>query len=332
MSCLRGKCLVRLAISLALLLLFLACNSSRSTKELTESSARELLGKRLGGDKYMVDVSQLGQLIVRTRVDYSSVGGGAQEQVVAKELLKDGSIIRSTEAVDYPSIAGDFAARIDKSFQPPNQDRWVTRWETKGWTVQNSPNEPMTLSGTVHSLTEEGEGKGPLSVRSSDQGAASGTVTPDGKVELIDTRFGWNVHRGTYSEDGPNAYLDFVGDDTYQKLTGKASGRKFQVLWYTYSFGPAFKSQIVTADNGTFVPGGDFTIGDVRDLRLVTETVAAARFAWEASLNSTGKTFLQNVAPKGTGMVSFAKKPDGGWFVDEIRFEGHSQPHISGRQ
>ena len=64
--------------------------------------------------------------------------------------------------------------------------------------------------------------------------------------------------------------------------------------------------------------GGDVEVGDVSDLRLMTETEAAAKFRWTASLNELGKLFFPNQLPAGMGGVAFGKKPDGTWFVDHF--------------
>jgi hypothetical protein len=98
--------------------------------------------------------------------------------------------------------------------------------------------------------------------------------------------------------------------------------------WYTYSLTPEGYKQIEQTRNSMELRAGKFKIGEVTNLRLVTDTVAVANFAWEASLNDLGKTLFQyaqdelrsrnlptNDVPKGVGEAQFAKKPDGSWII-----------------
>ena len=62
---------------------------------------------------------------------------------------------------------------------------------------------------------------------------------------------------------------------------------------------------------------GKIKIGAVTDLQLVTETDAAAHFAWEGSMNDFGNILTSNKGDEEQAKSSFRKKRDETWFVAE---------------
>ena len=119
-----------------------------------------------------------------------------------------------------------------------------------------------------------------------------------------------------YVEEGSVAVLEFGAG---KRFTGKATGKKVDVIWYGCSWSPDFQKQLTRAGDMTYVIGGDVEVGNVTNLRLVTDTEATAKFSWGTSLNDVGKLFFPNQPPSGESNVASAKKPDGTWFVDHFR-------------
>jgi hypothetical protein len=130
--------------------------------------------------------------------------------------------------------------------------------------------------------------------------------------------------RGTYQEHNGKAeilFSTFGGYPTTAAFEGNPSAQKVEVKWYQYSLSPEISQQIVDADSRPALPGGEIDVGEVSELRLVSETNAQCRFSWEALLNATGTAVLGTGKQNGTGAASFSKKPDGSWVLDEWRLK-----------
>lgn len=136
-----------------------------------------------------------------------------------------------------------------------------------------------------------------------------GTVETDGSVTLMDPL--------VYSEDGASASLRTRNGEKYN---GKATGQKVDVKWYQYSLSPDLQRQANASPRGEYVKGGDFEIGELTNLRLVSPTAARADFAWRVSLNDFGSIMLSKKEAEGNGVVVFDKKPDETWLVAETKF------------
>jgi len=272
-----------------------------SKKELTESSALALLRERTDKRKYMIPLSGLMRLMTRTREDYSS-GNGTADATVLKELLARGLVVQHVDTVSYPKISGRFAG----TFAYGNGEHY-----TEGYDLETGQ-DSNTLSGDQFYI-EPGRG-----INQRDK--IAGTVMPDGGIDLHTTTgdYYWQMKHATYTEEGSLATLKFRGQSA--SLNGKATGQKVAVKWYQYEFSPETMRQIEKTSAGSHLAGGEYEVGEVTDLRLVTETAAVARFSWHVSLNSFGQIISSGKEPSGNGGVSFAKKPDGTWFVDEVDY------------
>ena len=149
-----------------------------------------------------------------------------------------------------------------------------------------------------------------------------GTIAPDGSVVFYHTCFseGGVQDRYQYSESGKSAILQSVTPNAWipWMLAGTASGN-VETKYYEYSFSPDV--QITRSNQGLRVLAGRYEIGEVTNLRLVTETEASANFAWHAQLNQLGGILLEGAGiPTGTGAAEFAKKPDGSWVIVKLSF------------
>jgi hypothetical protein len=147
----------------------------------------------------------------------------------------------------------------------------------------------------------------------------TGTVETDGTVAISDPVVGL---RGTYREQGGKGYLairfPIDPENEPDMFVGPATGRKVDVKWHTYSWSSEMLSQIVSEGNSNYVVAGKIEIGEVSDLRLLTETQASANVTWTGVLNRMGMGLHRGSPPSGRWRVLFGKKPDGTWFVDRL--------------
>lgn len=291
-------------MALLLVLVSVGCGPSaptvKVTKELNESSARELIKDRLSKETYKIPVDNITRLFARTLTDYKTVNAAAGPVADLKRLLDKGLVLQAADSVSYPKISGPFVFR--------GEGDW-----TQGWHLETVPNS--------NSVTGEFFPAGPPALYGSERSGARGTVQPDGKIELHVEAKGltWIC---TYAEKGSDAYLvvqsapadNMVGN----RYKGSATGKRVDVKWYIYSWSPDFQKQFVHTQSGTSVIGGGWEVGEVSGLRLVTDTEATAKFAWKASLNDIGKLFFPSQTPHGEFQPTFGKKPDGTWFVDRL--------------
>ncbi|MGP8248175.1 MAG: hypothetical protein ACLQVN_27150 [Bryobacteraceae bacterium] len=296
--------------------------SCQSRKQLTETSARDLIREYISSQKqsFTVPVGAILPLMSRTKKDYTATASNEVE-VAVKRLIGTKLVMQTPVMIAYPVISGQFSRRytIDNDtarFSLDHKDHWYT--ET--YTVETGPNSNVVTGKREITIDP------PYGSRSNlvQQQSATGAVRPDGSVDLqtasighadyvLDVRF-----RFAYIEDGPTAYLQSPNGT---KLVGKASGRKVELKEYEYSFSPEMQKRVLGQGQQAYVSGGSFEIGEVSGLRLLGETEATAAFAWHAAMNDLGRALLGDEAkPAGTGAATFAKKPDGTWFIDSVRY------------
>jgi hypothetical protein len=278
------------------------------TKELNESTARELIKDRMSKVPYRIPVEDITRLLARTLVDFKTVNLASGPGATLKRLLEKGYVLQTADIVSYPKISGTF---MTDDCQVLVGDRPTPC--RKGWHLEMVPNS-FSVTGEYLFLPPASYPFGSKRI------GARGTVQPDGKVELHVEEGGYGTPSYTYAEEGSAAYLvatppsfETVGT----RYKGSATGKRVDVKWYTYSWSPDFQKQLVGTGDATYVVGGGYEqVGDVSDLRLVTDTQATAKFSFRVSLNDLGKLFIPSQPPNGTVQATFGKKPDGTWFVD----------------
>lgn len=239
----------------------------------------------------LVYLSGLQHSLVRTQTDYSSASTSAGGAEIMKKLLDKGVIVAQVETVTYPKISAHLSKRDScmgggSTTQTMSLDTLPSSNEFSGLIVFTYCN------GTV------------------ERQPFKGTVRPDGSFDFPGRGFeftaGWHGH---YSEsDGSVVVNDYAGS--------APAGQKVEVRWYQYSFAPDVEKRIVQSDSGSAIAGGDISVKELSELRLVAETEATCRFSWFAPLNSTAAAILATDKESGTGSASFSKKPDGSWSVD----------------
>lgn len=283
----------------------LAAAGCSSSKELNERSARSLIKERLSSVHYPIAVSIIAPLMTRLPVSYGTlVEGlktkGVKENVAAyivKRLLDAGLVTERVDTINYPNIHGKF--------------RSEARYELDEYSLSMVPNTNR-LTGFRDQQCQ--------SCANRHESKVNGTVDENGLVTLPNGRF-------RYKEDGGAAYLMDTDRFNITNYKGTVSGSMVGVKWYNYSFSPGLKAQIETTPMPTFgglgttkqetLDGGSYAIGEVSDLRLgLTPTMAAASFAWTVSLNKIGRLFYGADTPKGDGRVTFARKPDETWAIE----------------
>lgn len=284
-----------LAVTLALLS---GCGSSVSShKQLNESSARDLIKDRLKKEPYKIRADNISRLLGRTLKDYKNSNAENDQEATVKRLLDKGFVLQAVETASYPKISGTFTS----------QNNYMGYWTVYDLEVLPNSN---TLTGDSYRILslDTPKGASPWWVK--------GSVEPDGKLKLNTSG---SYEEAAYVEEGSAAYIDFRGGSSYGRYKGSATRKKVDVNWYTYSWSPDLQKRLTRAGDRVYVIGGDFEVGDVTNLRLVTDTEATAKFSWGASLDDVGKLFTPNQPPRGVADVDFGKKPDGTWFVDHLR-------------
>jgi hypothetical protein len=309
--------MVLLAVTLS------GCFSS-TTKKLTESSAQSLLQDSVANKYDLISLSPIVRLFGKSRVDYKSFSGDGPGQVM-RALLDKGLVGQQIETISYPNISGTFSGEMVQQGNMKYDPECVTKLE---YILQMAPDSD-TFSGTRTQRNCNGGSvvpgvntdyhHGTRSLGPPDTQTVNGTVSPDGSIKFISSNS--NTYTpAQYEEQGATATITMPGP-YYQgeqwHLSGKASQQKVELKWYTYSFTPQGQSQIENGPRGIEARAGKIKIGAVTDLQLVTETDAAAHFAWEGSMNDFGNILTSNKGDRGTGEVEFRKKPDETWFVAE---------------
>jgi hypothetical protein len=306
-----------------------ACQSNSSnTKELTESSARPLIQTAVAESNDLIPMNSVVRLFAKTRLDYKSFDGDGPGGILRK-LLDKGLVAQTDETISYPKISGVFSEEIHN----PGQMRYDPECLTKYEYQLEANDKSDSFSGKSITIGCNGSVIVPGANTDYHHGSfapdkpvvqyVNGIISSDGSVVItpIDAR-GNPIGRvlAKYSEDGPAAYLTIPGMGGPHAgqglhLTGKATGQKIDLRWYSYSFTPKGKQQVESGSSGTEAHAGKIKVGVVSDLQLVSDTNAAARFAWTAEMTDLGNLLTGNKGDSGVGAVMFTKKPDGSWFV-----------------
>jgi len=275
-----------------------------SNKELTESSAHDMVADYSANENYNVPIGDLTRYLTKTTDDYSASGQAGLRETVAK-LIEGGFVSETTETLSYPRIEGHFVSPAS-----PNGSHDEYDFEMAPGTND--------LSGS-HLIYQ-----GSFNPRET----ITGQVEPDGSVEFHDTTGDgtWEVEHGAYVEDGDVARINVAMLSSFPHyppfvLTGKASHQKTSVVWHEYHLVPELASKIEGNSAAPYAPGGRIKIGDVSGLHLLNDVEASAQFQWEASLDDFGSIIEGGQTPKGNGEVVFGKKPDGEWVITSITYQ-----------
>jgi hypothetical protein len=280
--------------------LVLSIGCSSSAKKLDEASASALIKERLSKQQFKISAAPVSKYLVRSLSDYKTAKLENDEEAVVKELLNKGFVVQRPETLSYPQVSGRFIS----------EGQWGGVWTV--YDFQMTPNSNLFTGASFRTNSHDNP------VKPEGVWWVQGSIDPTGNMKLNTSGAQEEV---MYVEEGGAAFLDFRGGSSYGRYKGKATGKKVDVTSYVYSWNTDFLKDHSTKDaNGLFLLGGTFEVGDVSGLRLITETVATASFAWKLSPNDVGKSFFTRI-PSGKGEASFGKKPDGTWFVDEIKID-----------
>ena len=292
-----------LYVSLGICLLALSSCHSTATKELNESSARDLIKTAAETRPYVTPSDSVTSLFPKSRTDYKTFSGTGDGTFV-RQLLEHGYVNQQVESISYPKIAGDFVAEEHNPCSGSNNPNGGSTREE--YSIEMDP-DSNSFHGTADYEVCGNDSRDSLK---------EGTVSPDGSMSAFA-----GIYRvsGTYSEQGSTASIDLQKTMWTKNwhMVGEATGQKVQLNWYTYALSPQGDNYFVqSGPDGKGFRAGTINIGEVSNLRLVGDTDAVAKFAWDVSLNDVGK-ILRSTAPKGTGEAEFAKKPDGTWFLTQ---------------
>jgi hypothetical protein len=312
---------MRISVVSGLALVVVLVGSCAATKDLNETSGRAILRERLQKEKYMLPLAGILPLMKQTQKDYTS-GSVTGQEAVLKTLLERKLVVQHSQILAYPKISGLFSERklhTPKVFNPAGRDDFLI----ENYKLEMVPNSNI-VSGEFEVIADP-----PPTNRSSVllHMKVKGTVNIDGSVDMRpeDDPVGWRTGRFMYHEEGNIAYLRH-GRPGNENLVGKATGQKLELKFYEYAFSPEMEKQILRTSQGSYVPVGNFEVGEISGLRLLIETEAAGQFTWRVSLNDIGRVLVGAGQPHGKGEVVFGKKPDGSWFVDRVAFDGYVPP------
>jgi hypothetical protein len=279
---------------LIILTLLVGCSSS---KELTETSGRQLIQEAASKAPYNASLRGLDGISNRTQTDYRlSPGSGNGPDAVAKRMLDKGLMTVSVETLSFPRISGSFLC--------PPPPACVGKGDLGDkLSIENTPGTNEVSGEMVFSSCDGDQRKMPF----------KGMLNADGTFGM-DTMFKTSA---VYQEHGGTAEISFPllnGYSSSDICRGNATGQKVQVVWYDYGLAPDFAKRIIpSADGRRFISVGTATITDVSNLRLDNETNASSTFAWEVKLSSDDEAVLGTDKLSGNGAANFAKKPDGTW-------------------
>jgi hypothetical protein len=291
-----------LALVAVLFLFFsIGCSSRNSVKQLDERSAGNLIKDRLSKERYQIRADHINKFLIRSLVDYKAANPETAEEATIKTLLDKGFVSQTVETLSYPQISGTFVS----------QGQYGGVWTV--YDLEMRPNSNIFTGDSYRANSHDSPTK------PADTWWVQGSVEPNGSIKLNTSG---TLENAGYVEEGGDGYIDFKGSSSWGRYKGPATRKKININSYTYAWSPDFLQKLTSREgNILYVNGGTFEVGEVSELRLLTETVATAKFAWKASLNDTGRIFSPKEIPGGTGEVSFGKKPDGTWFVDQISIE-----------
>jgi hypothetical protein len=294
---------------IVLLLCAVCLEGCGSDKVLDESRARSLLRDHIKDTNFAVPATAVMNYMVHTQVDYS-VKSALSDGLILSKLLQKGFIVQIPRVVSYPKLSGRFEGRVREQVNQLVFFRcdFVNQGESN------------KLRGECQKSFETDDGKA-----IPDAYIQPSTITGSFEenfrfVALLEGPFVPERVQGLYTEEGKNASLrmDSIVRDKDIVITGKRSNERAQLKWFDYSASPTLLREI---DREGYFRVGPYGIGELTDLRLETETLAAAKFNWTVKLNDFGRTLLNDTAPKGVGRVIFAKKPDGTWFIDRVSYQ-----------
>lgn len=302
-----SKSLLPIWCGLLSVLLCFGCSSSDSTKSLDESSAKEMVQRKLSREKANIPIYRIfGECIPTTRTDFSTLAS-SDRLFVCRKLMEAGFLDKHPQTRYYPLVAGTFAAKT------PNG--------TDEFDLHIAPNSKssccaLMIVGTYTSIGRWG--RNPLS-------DVTGRVDPTGKVELdIHPASGLIIfpssQTGTYIENGDKAYLK-MNANGLEEYVGKATKQKFELQWYTYAWNPAFYSTFSSEQENAEVPIGQYQVEEVSDLKLVSDTEASCAYTFTVRPNRFGAVVWSLVPTRlrtRSGEAEFAKRPDGKWFLDNL--------------
>jgi hypothetical protein len=302
------------ALSAVVVALLTGGCSSTSTKNLTENSARNLIQGYTRDQKhdFTMQLTAVFPAMRRTVQDYTSfsASGGVRLDAVLKRLLDHKLVVQHSDVISYRKVNGTFSHRDNLN---------AGGQRVFDYTIESVPGSNELTGNWIYTDTYRGTRQ---------TGSLKGAIAVDDKVTLVAGEF---TQPYAYVEEGGVAHLRrsscFAGEICATDLVGKPTGQKVEVKWYEYSFSPEFQKRISMRPASSFSPqqasvsGGGFEIGEVSGLRLMTDTEASAAFGWHVALNDVGHALLGDDAkPTGTGSATFAKKPDGTWFVDHMGY------------
>lgn len=285
----------------------LACGSS---KVLDEKRARAIVSESSQSQSFQIIVPPpiLGAMARSTDALKGSANGTVRSLIEAK------FVAQNIEVVSYPRISGTFFGR------------------------KSGGSDTLTIDLQVVGGTNAITGSFTWGVRrgarqDTETGPVSGIVTPTGIVRLSTTanlRVFVDNDEFQYVENGSTATLLPTHprganwfDGGSWTLTGPVSPGRVEVKWYSYSFSPQLQIAPSVPSHSVKVIGGSYEVGEVSNLRLVTETQATANFAWQARLNKVPDILYGgqiSSRPSGTGSAKFTKKPDGTWVLLDVVF------------
>jgi hypothetical protein len=282
----------------------LSCRGS-AVRELNESNARDIVQKTLENRPFRIYLDRLRPFVARTRSDLSTAASSNPKQEIFKRMLERGLVQKTVENVNYPYVAS-FLSSVTK-YNSGTQD-------TQEITLQMAPNS-NSVSGLYKTTRVDSMQHVTLSSK------LLGAIEPDGKISLAPQGGALLTGIvGSYREEGDKAFLRTLpnGRGEFDEFVGAARNQKIGLNWYTFSWSPEFKSQMIDEGRNSYFVGGLYQAGEVSKLRLLIDTEAEASVLYSVTLNENGKLFYQTAAPTGTARVTFAKKPDGTWIVDSL--------------
>lgn len=282
-------------------------NGCAATKNLTEGTARDLIRDYARTQKLAPVISLNPAVLLQrgTKIDYNALLPTGPNGIL-RRMMDHKYLVQTSHVVSYPKISGTFSY-IGPKDRKVIRSAFTTIDEDYEYSLQSVPGTNQ-LTGTMRHIPTNHKNN------------VTGTIGLDNKVQL-------NGTNRVYIEEGGKAILRASGPGCYQcpivvtDFVGRATGEKITMTLYDYSFSPEFM-KLVTGSRPLSVVSGSYELGDVTNLLLSTETRAEASFTYKSIPNDVARILLDEGAVTQTrsGVVRFAKKPDGTWVVETCTF------------
>jgi hypothetical protein len=281
------------------------CNSH---KELTESSAKDMLQERLDQEPNRANFTIDGltkKLFKPTTIDYRGAPASKDDAPgLIHRFIDAGFVTQQSFGRDYVDFSGNYEG--DVIYPTLTHHLLMTLYMRQG---------SSQIRGQVVSTVKD---------RQSVFAITSGNALPDGSISLTFV-FRPPLYYGPYiyklSTANGQAILNGPEPAQENRAASLVNSKPLNAAKITvpmYSYAMTSKAPVKVVGESDQVSLGKIVVTNVDSLLLETETMATANFKWKIDLNEIGDVIAQSKPQGKVGEVRFQKQPDGTWVITGI--------------